>query len=250
MAREHTIIYYKTVDSTNLRLKEMAHGAPDGTVVLAGAQTAGRGRLGRTWDSRPDGGAYFSVLVKDARVTEGNVSALVFVCALACARALRRLTSAPDIQIKWPNDIVLHGKKLAGILCESGFENGLPAWTVCGIGINLTQESFPPDIPWAASIRSETGCVLSARETAEAVLDEFDKAKETLFNAGCAALLEEIKPLSATLGRQVRAEASGARIEGRALDFAPDGSLIVRAGDGMHVLRAGEVSVRGVMGYV
>ncbi|MBR4234660.1 MAG: biotin--[Clostridia bacterium] len=250
MTKRHEIIHYSTVDSTNRVLKELAAAAQDGTVVLADAQTAGRGRLGRSWNSARGEGAYLSVLVKDTRITGGSVSALVFVCALACARALVTLSGAPDIMIKWPNDIVLHGKKLAGILCESGFENGSPVWTVCGIGINLTQDSFPPELPWAASVKSETGRVLTPRDAADAVLGEFDAALETLLTKGSAALLGELKPFSATLGREVRAEGEGISVSGKAIDIAPDGSLIVRTDDGLRTLRAGEVSVRGIMGYI
>lgn len=244
----HQILRYESTDSTNLRLKELADGADNGLVALAAEQTLGRGRLSRSWLSRKGEGAWFSILVKDARLTNENAAGLVFVCAMAGARSLKRLSGA-DVGIKWPNDLVRNGKKLAGILCESGFEGQRLKWTVCGVGINLTTLVFPGELPWAGSVLSETGVALEADVVVDAFLEEFDSALETLLTEGLAAVISAVKPLSATLGRRVMAEYEGGTVSGEAIDLLPDGALLLKTEDALVPLRVGDVSVRGLMGY-
>ncbi len=244
----HQILRYESTDSTNLRLKEMADEAENGLVALAAEQTLGRGRLSRSWVSRKGEGAWFSILVKDARLTNDNAAGLVFVCALAGAKSLKRLTGA-DISIKWPNDLVRNGKKLAGILCESGFEGDVLKWTVCGIGINLTTLTFPKELPWAGSVQGETGVALQADEVVDAFLEDFDSALEMLLTGGLAAVITAIRPLSATLGKRVMATSEGRSLTGEALELLPDGALLLKTEDGLMPLRVGDVSVRGIMGY-
>lgn len=246
----HRIIYYERTDSTNRRLKLLAPEAENGLTIIADEQTDGRGRLDRKWLSGPGEGAWFSVLVKDSRLSGENAAGMVFVCALAAARALRKLTGREEILVKWPNDIVMNGKKLAGILCESGFEGNRPAWIVCGIGINLCQTSFDPSIPWAGSVLSETGLRIDRNETVHAFLEEFDIAIRQYLESGPASVLKELEPLSATLGRRVRAQGEQMTVSGTAVGFAEDGSLLIDTGHGLETVRVGDVSVRGIMGYV
>ncbi len=243
------IIFLDSVDSTNLKLKQLADTAPNGTAVIADCQTAGRGRLGRNWLSRSGDGAWFSVLVKDARLTSLNAEGLVFCCALAAADALKEL-SRKEILIKWPNDLVLNGKKLCGILCESGFDGDKLKWSVCGIGINLNAESFPPELPYATSLRLETGFVYDSRQVALDTLARFDTYTEMLYNDGLEKLTGLIAPISATLGREVRAIYAGTELQGTAERLLPDGSLLIRTTDGPVSVRSGEVSVRGLYGYI
>ncbi|MCR4578469.1 MAG: biotin--[acetyl-CoA-carboxylase] ligase [Clostridiales bacterium] len=243
------IIYYESVDSTNLKLKQLADTVPNGTAVIADCQTAGRGRLGRNWLSRPGDGACFSVLVKDNRLTSLNAEGLVFCCALAAADALREL-SGKEILIKWPNDLILNGKKLCGILCESGFDGDKLKWTVCGIGINLNAESFPPELPYATSLRLETGLTYDSRQAAMDTLARFDRYTEMLYNDGLGKLTGLIAPISATLGREVRAIYAGTEIRGTAEKLLDDGSLLIRTAQGSVSVRSGEVSVRGLYGYI
>ncbi|MBQ9409595.1 MAG: biotin--[Clostridia bacterium] len=246
----HELIHLDTVDSTNEYLKRLSRDAQDGLTVWADEQTLGKGRLGRRWVSQRGQGAWFSVIVKDARLPPQNASGLVFVCALAAARSLAKLAASTKLSIKWPNDIVLNGKKIAGILCESGYEGDTLSWSICGIGINLTGLTFPPELPWAASIASETGVQLKCLDVIEEFLSAFDTGLETLFANGLGAVLNEIKPLSATLGKTVSADMHGESLIGKAIDFAPDGALLIEAGGTIHKINVGDVSVRGVMGYV
>lgn len=243
---DHEIRRFEQIDSTNALLKKLAGEADNGLTLWADSQTAGRGRLDRKWVSAAGEGAWFSVLVKDERLSRDNAAGLVFVCALAAAGALRQLTGRTDIGIKWPNDIVLNGKKLAGILCECGLEGEKPVWCVCGVGINLTQERFDDSLPWAGSVKSETGIACAPRDVIEAFLAAFDRETERLLSQGTAPILKDIAGLSATLGKTVRA----GDITGTAAGFLPDGSLRIQTAEGETVVHAGDVSVRGLYGYV
>ena len=238
------------IDSTNAYLKRIADDRPNGSAVLARVQSAGRGRFDRKWVSGKDEGACFSVLVKDGRLTAETAPSLVFVCALAVARALMGLTGNDGFRVKWPNDIVLNGKKLCGILCESAFAGDKIAWTVCGIGINLLTEDFPPELPYAGSVLTETGVKLTNAETVNAFLEEFDIMTEVLFTRGLQPILDEIMPISATLGKMIRAENGDMSVTGQAARFAEDGSLVVAVDGKEQIIRVGDVSVRGIMGYV
>ncbi len=245
----HEIVRLETVGSTNEYLKSLAKTARGGLVALAEEQTGGKGRLGRSWLSLKGQGAWFSVLVKDGRLCAENAAGLVFVCALACAKSLRRLCASNDILVKWPNDIVLHGKKLCGILCESGFDGEKLCYSICGIGINLLSEHFPGELPWATSVLAETGLKLDPLSVTEAFLAEFDILSEKLYNIGLAEILDELRPVSATLGKTVCASGPDGTVTGLASDFAPDGALLIRTREGVQRVNVGDVSVRGVMGY-
>ena len=247
--RFHEIRSFETLDSTNEYLKRIADDAMDGLVVCAKEQTAGKGRIGRSWTSQKDEGAWFSVMVKDERLNAENAAGLVFVCAFATASSLRMLTGK-DIQIKWPNDIVINGRKLVGILCESSLKAGNVLWSVCGIGINLNTEQFPEALPWATSLYRETGSRYDAKTVTEHFLIEFDIAIERMLTDGMKAILDAIKPLSATVGQIVHAEQGDITIIGRAVDFAKDGSLLIETENGIRQVNVGDVSVRGLMGYV
>ena len=246
----HEIIRYKTIDSTNTRLKLIADEAPDGLVAIAEEQTGGRGRFDRKWESEPQDGAWFSVLVKNKKLNNENAAGLVFVCALAVCRALRRLTGSRDFLIKWPNDIVIHGKKVTGILCESGFVGAKIGWSVCGIGINLNQEAFGEALPHASSVFLETGIKIQPEEALKATLDEFDEILTEYFDKGLAPILALITPFSATLGKTVRILNGERDFIGEATGFDTDGALIVYEDGVMRRVCVGDVSVRGIMGYV
>ena len=247
----HPIHFLETVDSTNLALKRMAvEGAPNGTVVSAREQTAGRGRFDRKWISRPDCGAWFSLLVRPQEsVPAEKASGLVFLAALAMANALNAETKG-GITVKWPNDLIAGGKKIAGILCEMCAADSLLSWAVLGIGVNLTGNDFPPELPWAASLESQFSVRLKPSFVIEHFLDAFDALYPVWLQKGLAPILDAIVPISATLQSEVSASLfDGSTLRGTATRFAEDGSLVIESGGREHILRAGDVSVRGVMGY-
>lgn len=246
---QHEIRCCQELDSTNLEIKRLSDSLSGGSVVLADSQTAGRGRMQRAWLSRSGAGAWFSLLVRPERRLEAEkTTGLVFVAALSMARALYRLTGA-GFKIKWPNDIVLNGKKLCGIMCEMRTRGSCLDYAVLGIGVNLAAGSFPEDLPYASSVENETGLCITNIEAVKAFLDEFDQDYEVWEREGLAPALEAIRPFSATLGSEVIAYAPEGNMRGRATDFAPDGALIIENEKGQFAVRYGDVSVRGVMGY-
>lgn len=246
----HTVFIYDKTDSTNTRMKLLAdEGVPHGSVALAREQTNGRGRMHREWLSREGAGAWFTTLTRPTGLKAEDAHGLVFVSALALARALKSLTGA-DIRIKWPNDIVLNGKKLAGIMCEMRSCGTMTEWAIAGIGLNLADSGFPDELPNASSVEHETGVPISSEGLLGAFLPEFDLIYDKWLGSGLKTILNEIEPLSATLGKSVKVFMDGTEIEGEATAFSEIGELIIRrCGEEIKVM-AGDVSVRGASGYV
>ncbi len=249
-ARElgRTVLYLPEVDSTNRYLKQRGGELPHGTVCYTGRQTAGRGRLGRSWTA-PDGEALaLSVLLKPA----AHSALLALLCGLAAARVLEGL-AGPGFGIKWPNDIVCRAKKICGILCEVCWPDA-KGFAVAGIGFNLRQserELREAGLPQAASVEMLTGRRLTLEETAAAFLNELEPLWLTLNREGFAALREEYVSRCVTVGRAVRVLGldGAVQAEGTASGIADDGCLLVDAAGGPIAVYAGEVSVRGLAGY-
>ena len=249
----HAARVYELADSTNTRLKAWAEeGAPDGAVAFAREQSAGRGRFDRKWLSKPGAGAWFSILVRPAPGALPALAAadLVFVAALAAAKALNERTN-DAVRIKWPNDLVCGGRKIAGMLAEMRADGMSLAWAVVGIGVNLLGAAPSPELPWAATLESACGARIQPEDAAADIVRHFDDARALYQSAGLSAILSEIRPLSATLGKEIRVQGQTEAFTGFARDFADDGALIVDTLDrGQTIVRAGDVSVRGLMGYV
>lgn len=249
----HVIYRYEITDSTNTRLKSLAReGAAHGTVVMAESQSAGRGRFDRKWLSRSGTGAWFSVLVRpeEDRVPAEAASGLVFLAALGMAETLNSLAPG-SVTVKWPNDLIAGRKKIAGILCEMSAVNGNLEWAVIGIGVNLAGSDFPPELPWAGSFESVTGVRVSADECVSAFLPRFDKLYDAWIRDGLSPVLSALSKISATVGKRVRiSDGAGNAFEADAVGFASDGALVVNENGVQKTLRAGDVSVRGIMDYV
>ncbi|NLD59075.1 MAG: biotin--[acetyl-CoA-carboxylase] ligase [Clostridiales bacterium] len=237
------ILHFFEVDSTNARAKALALQGHAECVVVAGRQTAGRGRLDRSWDSPAGEGLWTTQLLRPRALPAENAGGAVFVAGLAMAEAL---SDFAEVRVKWPNDLVLNGKKLSGMLAEAGFEGGVCSWLALGVGVNLLQASFPPELPSATSLFLETGARVTPMELLHRYLDRFAPWYKIWLRDGLSPVLEAIRPLSATLGRRVRI---GTR-EGEAVGFRGDGALLIREGDQVTALVAGDVSVRGLYGYV
>ena len=239
-------IYLDTVDSTNTYAKKLhADGAREKTLIRAGVQTRGRGRMDRRWESPAGSGLWFTLLFRP-EVAPEKAPQLVFCAALAVNTALRALTGG-DFMIKWPNDIVINGKKVCGMLSECGFENGELAFAAMGIGINLTADTLPEELIYASGIKEETGCKLAADAFFGTFLPLFDEYIARFEKNGLSSLLGELSENMITLNRQVRV---GGR-EGFAEGLDESGALIVSYSDGSREkLLAGDVSVRGITDYV
>lgn len=242
------------VDSTNSLCKRLAmEGAPDGTAVIADCQSAGRGRRGRSFQSPAGLGLYFSILWRP----EVPPQALLSLPALGAVAACRAIEDVCGVrpEIKWPNDLVFHGKKLGGILTEMAMENesDLVEYVVLGIGINVGQrrEDFTGEVAdMASSLEVELGQKVSRPRLAAALLRQMDKLRlEALYSP--EQWLAEYRRSCLTLGAQVQIIAGAQRSTAMALDVDEEYGLVVCRADGtVETVRSGEVSVRGLYGYV
>ena len=233
----------RLVDSTNLWLRRRAAELPDGAAVIAAEQSAGRGRAGRSFLSQ-EGGLYLSVLLRP-EVEPERLMTITPLAALAVCRAVEAVCGA-RCGIKWPNDVVLGGKKICGILVESMLGDGKPC-VIVGIGVNANTPSFPEELrAIAGSVAAAAGCEIDLNALAAALLRELDALYAAWLKDGRAAL-EEYRGRCLTPGREVLA---GGR-QGFARAVEDDYALLVEWPDGSaEALRFGEVSVRGLYGYV
>lgn len=238
-----------SIGSTNAYLKERGARLPHGTACYTDSQTAGRGRLGRDWQTPAGKTLALSVLLKPL----WEVSTLPLVAGLAVSRALFQL-SGTAFPIKWPNDIVCSSRKVCGILCEGRPEkNG--GFAVCGIGVNLLQTAADWEtacLPHAGSLLQLTGRHFSPEEVAVAILNELEPLWDSLRRDGFAPLLPVFQKHCLTIGREVRVQSVDGAVlcEGTATAVEADGALRVHTEAGDRLVRAGEVSVRGLYGYV
>ncbi len=241
------IVCLETADSTNRCARQWAQkGAKHGALVVAETQTAGRGRRGRNWISPAGEGIFMSLILRPA-FEPSRAASLSLCTALATARALERVTQL-DCKIKWPNDIVCKGKKVCGMLLEMDADADGVRSVIAGVGINVHQRAFPPEIEdTASSVDLLAGRRISRASVIRAFLEEM----ETALALECGALMEAYRARSATLSKRVQVIAPTETYTGTALEVTDSGALIVQsdAGERREVL-AGDVSVRGIMGYV
>ena len=245
------IYYFDSIDSTNTKAKELAEeGHPSGTLVVADRQTAGKGRRGRSWES-PTGIGIFMTLMLKPEINPNNASMLTLVAAMATTRAIRRVTGVPAM-IKWPNDIVMNGKKVCGILTEMSAQFDYINHIVIGIGINVHNEDFPEEIAkTASSLYLESGQHIHRASLIEAFLEEFeDVSAEYLKTEDMEGLQKEYDAMLVNRGRQVRVLDPKEPFEGKAMGITKKGELIVDTWESRKLVSSGEVSVRGIYGYV
>ena len=244
------LIVLPEVDSTNNYLKTLAaNGAPDGTAVLSLRQTAGRGRRGRSFLSEP-GGLYLSVLLRPQEPAQALLH-LTALAGLCVCRAVEQ-TTGMQAGIKWPNDPVLNGKKLCGILTElsMSLETQEPEYVVIGIGVNCNQASFPPELDMATSLRIETGGPVDVNAVAAALLRELHRMRGT-FLTEKEAWVRAFSKKCLTVGRDIQILRGGTVQAARATGIGPDAELLVEYPDGTAgAVASGEVSVRGLYGYI
>lgn len=241
------ILYLRSVDSTNRYARELAaRGAAEGTLVVADEQTAGRGRRGRGWLS-PAGEGVFMSLILRPQAHPSQVAGLSLQAALATARAIASVTGL-DARIKWPNDIVCGGKKVCGMLLEMNADEQSVRDVVAGIGINVHQRDFPPEIAQtAASLDLLTGTSVNRAALVRAFLKEFEAVCDM---AQAGTLMDAYRESSATLAQRVQVIAPSGTFTGTALEVTDSGSLIVLDEQGQcREVLAADVSVRGLMGY-
>ena len=241
--------YAEEIDSTNRwAMAEGDAAAPHGSLFVARRQTAGRGRLERSWQSEGLG-LYMTLLLRPEMALR-DVPRVTMLAAVAICGAARFL--GLPAAIKWPNDVVVGGKKLCGILCESRARGMDAAFCVLGTGVNMTQraEDFPPEFRGhATSVWMETGKRYETGEFIGPYLQEIERWYDGCV-AGSDGFYAAYRGMLVTLGREVRVRDSGGEWEGIAADVREDGSLVVISGGETRAVYAGDVSVRGKDGYV
>ncbi len=245
-----TVHFAREIDSTNLWIKRLAkEGASEGTLALAEFQSAGRGRLGRSWEV-PEGTSVMMSILLRPKFEPQYAPTLTLVMGMAVAKAVKNLGF--DVSIKWPNDVVVSHKKICGILTEMGVRDGKIDYAVIGVGINVNIREFPEEMAdKATSLYLESGKEFDRSQIPGLVMEAFEKYYEK-FAATCdlSGLKEEYESILANYNQPVRVLAKEP-YEGVARGITDGGELLVEKTDGTIVaVSAGEVSVRGLYSYV
>lgn len=246
------IVCFDKTDSTNIQARKLAEsGAPHGTLVVAEQQDGGKGRRGRNWTSPPGVGVWMSILLRP-QINPISASMLTLVMAMAGVKGVREAAGI-ETEIKWPNDLVLNKKKICGILTEMSTELMEIQYVVIGAGFNVNLESFPEEISsTATSFYLETGkkyqrsrIIAKVMEALEEYYDIFVKTEDM------SGLIEEYNSHLVNLGNEVCVLDPAGEFRGVSEGISQNGGLIVRLPDGSKTeVISGEVSVRGIYGYV
>jgi BirA family transcriptional regulator, biotin operon repressor / biotin---[acetyl-CoA-carboxylase] ligase len=239
------VIVFEETDSTNEQAMKMgAAGALSGLAIFAEKQTAGRGRFGRRWDSASHRGLWFSLLVRPS-LPMAHWPRLTTWAAAAMADAIEQTTGLA-VQIKWPNDLQSHGRKLAGILIETGSDRAGSYFAVVGIGVNVnhTLDDFPDELrEIATSLQIETRRTIDRSALAVAILKTFHDWLARLTN-DFPSVIAVARSRSSLIGKIIAIQYADNRVEGRAVDLDPDGKLLVELSDGTtQAFGAGEASI-------
>ena len=245
------VVYYEETDSTNIRAKDAGEkGGEHGSLFVAERQVAGKGRRGRGWES-PAGTSIYMTLLLRPTFLPVKAPQLTLLMAVAVVEAIRQVTGLTG-GIKWPNDVVFNGKKLCGILTEMSTEIGFINYVVIGVGINVNQETFPEEIKdKATSLKLETGAGIRRGVLIAAVMERFEAYYETFLKTeDLSAVRARYNRLLVNRGQEVKVLEPDNEYEARAVGINDTGELIVRTKDAEKTIYAGEVSVRGVYGYV
>lgn len=245
------LIFFSETDSTNTQVKRLAEeGMPHGTLVIADAQTGGRGRRGRSFTSEKNVGIYMTALLRP-EIQPANASRLTLLSALAVRRGIFEATGL-ETTIKWPNDIIASGKKVCGILTEMGTEEDRVSYVAIGIGINVSNSVFPEELEkLATSIFLETGEKPGRTAIVWAVWSAFEELYEKFLpTQDLSRVMDEYNSLLINRGREVEILSEESPCRGVARGINENGELLVETEDGIRKVRYGEVSVRGVYGYL
>ena len=246
------ILWYTETGSTNDEIKKLAEdGAEEGLLVLSEHQTNGKGRRGRVWVT-PAGSAVAMSLLLRPDIAPQYASMITLVMGLAAAEGIEKYTGL-NVQIKWPNDIVISGKKISGILTEMKMKGTQIDYVVVGAGINTGNDDFPEELQnTAASLHQLAGREISRPELIAACMERFEYYYEQfLQTCDLSGLLGQYNELLAGRDGQVRVLEPGNEYTGTARGINAAGELLVERADGMiEKVYAGEVSVRGIYGYI
>ncbi|MGI6776660.1 MAG: biotin--[acetyl-CoA-carboxylase] ligase [Acetivibrionales bacterium] len=256
-----SIQYIDLIDSTNTYAKKLAlDGCPEGTVIVAGRQTNGKGRMGRNWDSANKSGIWMSIVLRPDILPE-QAQIITLAVSVAVVKAIESLFGL-KCGIKWPNDVILNGKKVCGILTEMGCETDRINYIVVGIGVNVNQD----EDDFAVELKDKATSIkmsmikenmingdmdINRSELIKQVLFEMEKLYENICRLKVREILDEWKKYSVTIGNEVKVVCRGIEYKGFAKDITEDGGLLVNCDDGAsRKVLSGEISLRGTMGYI
>lgn len=256
------IVYFETCLSTNDEAKiGDLRGDEEGTVYITDLQTKGRGRMGRDWHADEKSGVAMSILLKPV-ISPSQIMPISLLAGLSVCKAIEEVTGLP-CQVKWPNDVIVAGKKIAGILIEMSTAGEMVQYIVLGMGVNCNNSSFPQEIiSKATSIFIETGKTFPRKQLVCKILEifendyfkwveELDESKSHYSVSISPSYLREYKSRCVNIGHEVVVHQKDLSYTGVASDITLDGELLVKMPDGEdRVVLSGEVSVRGVNGYV
>jgi len=241
-----TLHFYPELPSTQDEARALAmQGAPEGTVVIAEAQTSGRGRIGRAW-AAPPGGIYLSIILRPA-ITPPEALRFPLIAGVAVAQAIEEVTRLSP-RLKWPNDVLISGKKVAGILTEMNAEMDRLNFIIVGIGINVNTppENLPEELrATATTLAAESGRQIPRVKLVQALLAKFETLHDEFRKEGFEPIRRRWKALSETLGTMVTVTFADQQVHGRAFDIDQDGALLIQKWNGnLERVVAGDVSLR------
>lgn len=235
------ILFFEEVDSTNNKAKQIALEENEGTVVISEMQTSGRGRRGREWYS-PKGGVYVSFVLKP-NVSPEKASQLTLVSSLALVKTLNSMDNNLNAKIKWPNDILISGKKISGILTELSADVEKINYIVVGVGINLnTEKEILPEN--GTSLKIEMKEEVSIKLFLKSFLEHYDSIYQEYINGKIDLIIERWKDNSDTLGKKVKIIGINETFEGLAKDIDENGALILQTKEKEIKVYSGDVSLR------
>ncbi|MGI6355378.1 MAG: biotin--[acetyl-CoA-carboxylase] ligase [Lentisphaerae bacterium] len=242
------LLFFPELASSNLTTAEHgAAGEPEGLVVVADHQVAGRGRMARTWFSPPCCNLYVTLLLRPS-LSPAAIPQLAIVTAVAIRRAIREILPDLAVAIKWPNDLLVQNRKLCGILCEMTCEGQKTSHAVVGFGVNVNVDAaiWPPELrPTAVSLRSATGQIVNRAQLLAAILNHFEPLyQEWLATGNLTTIRSEWQQASALEGKTVTVTQFEQNITGKAQGITPEGALILQLQDGTEkIIHAGDAHI-------
>lgn len=243
------IIYFDSIDSTNTYAKSIGNESEDGTVIISEEQTNGRGRVGRLWHSKKYEGIWMSIILKpDINTIEAPF--ITLIVGASVVRALNKL--GIESYIKWPNDLIINGKKICGILTELSAEVDKVNYVVAGIGINVKSMEFDDEISNVATSIYKEGYKVTRVDIVKNILEEFESLyKDYIYNGKKESTLSICRDKSAVIGKKVYAIKGNDKDYVECLDINEEGNLLVKCENGeIREIISGEISIRGKHGYV
>lgn len=242
------ICVYSQIGSTNTAAKQNCD-MPEGSLFVANSQTNGRGRLGREWISPVGKDIFMSILLKP-KIPLDKVSQLTLIAGMGVCRAISEICGV-EAEIKWPNDIVIGTKKVCGIITELAFDKNGSAYVIVGIGINVNSDSFDDSIKdKATSLKLVTDTHYERYKIIAKAITEFEKYYSLFIKSGFTAFRDEYKKMCANIGKDVVIIKDNKSVQGFCDDISQNGELIVMINGEKITVQSGEVSVRGLYGYM